>query len=48
MLVVDSHVTTRLAVQHLLTTWGAQHASAADGPAALRALCAGAAAAPPL
>ena len=44
VLVVDSHRTNRLVLQRLLTTWGVQHGSAADSPAALHELGAAAAA----
>jgi two-component system sensor histidine kinase/response regulator len=40
VLVVDNHATNRLVLERLLTTWGIQSSSVADGPEALRALCA--------
>ena len=43
VLVVDSHATNRQVLQSLLTAWDMQPSSAADGPEALRALCAAAA-----
>jgi two-component system, sensor histidine kinase and response regulator len=42
ILVVDSHPTTRLVLQRLLTTWGVQHGSAADSSEALHELSAAA------
>jgi PAS domain S-box-containing protein len=47
VLVVDSHPTTRLVLQRLLTTWGVQHGSAADSAQALQELSAAAAAGAP-
>jgi two-component system, sensor histidine kinase and response regulator len=44
VLVVDSHPTSRLVLQRLLTTWGVQHGSAADSSAALHELSTAAAA----
>jgi PAS domain S-box-containing protein len=42
VLVVDSHPTSRLVLQRLLTTWGVQHGSAADSSEALHELSAAA------
>lgn len=42
ILVVDSHPTTRLVLQRLLTTWDVQHGSAADSSEALHELSAAA------
>ena len=47
VLVVDSHPTSRLVLQRLLTTWGVQHGSAVDSSKALHALSAAAAAGAP-
>ncbi len=47
VLVVDNHATNRLVLERLLATWGIQYSSVADGPEALRVLCAADATAAP-